>query len=58
MFDRKTGRPSLPCLNFGEEHLGDGLPTIENMGCAYSILGFVVFLIALVVNRFTTRCDS
>ena len=49
MFDRKTGRPSLLCLNFGEEHLGDGLPTIENMGCAYSILGFVVFLIALVV---------
>jgi hypothetical protein len=51
MLDRKTGGPSLPTTNFSDGHLGGGLPGgiqgIKEIGCAYWLLGFVVFPIVL-----------
>jgi hypothetical protein len=55
MLDGKTGGPSLPTTYFSDGHLGGGLPGgfrgIQELGCAYWFVGFVIFLIALTVLR-------
>jgi len=53
MLARKTGRPSLLAMNFfGDGPLGpwpDKFTFVEELGCAFTLIGFVVFLVVATI---------
>jgi len=53
MLARKTNRPSLLSMNFfGNGPLGpwpERFTFVEELGCAFSFVGFVVFLVVVAI---------
>ena len=55
MLDRKTGSPSPLSVNFfGDDPLGPWdheFTFTKDLGCGFTLIGFAVFLIAILVLR-------